>query len=57
MADGTIVRVDSLTSAPVIERSATFDPSTALFLIFARVTAALRSWVVPTLFFGSVAAA
>src|SRR6476660_4355306 len=57
VAGGTIVSVDSFTSAPLIERSATFDPSTALFVIFARVTAAWRSCVAPTLFFGRVAAA
>ncbi len=39
------------------ELRATFEPLTALFLIFARTTALFLSWVGPTLLAGSEAAA
>ena len=56
-ADGTRPRLDSSTSAPVSESSATFVPVTTFFAIFFPVTAPLRSCLVPTLFFGSLIAA
>jgi hypothetical protein len=46
-ADGTVPSDASFTSAPPIE----------LFFTFCEVTAFLLSWLVPTLFLGSVIAA
>jgi hypothetical protein len=57
VAAGTSRSVLSLMSAPVNEPRATFDPFTALFLIFARTTALFLSCVGPTLLAGNAVAA
>src|SRR4051794_9009862 len=56
-AAGTLARVLSFTSAPVRESRATFEPFTALLLIFERTTAFFLSCLGPTLLAGSAVAA
>ena len=57
VAEGTSASADSLMSAPVNAFEATFDPFTALRLIFARVTAFAFSCLEPTLRAGNEVAA